>query len=91
MMAYQNLNKDNKRLYSAHVTKLNRSMKPDSRIYVLCDLHLYRLGPNYKMTKKAPVELGQITGMSISPGMDQAIVIHCVVSKIEPCTCYTCI
>ena len=80
MRTFQDLNKDTQLLYSAHVTKLNRSLKPDPRIYVLCDLHFYRLDGNYKLKKKAPIELGQITGISISPGSDQALVIHCVVS-----------
>lgn len=79
MKGYQSLNGDKERLYSAHVTKLNRSMKADARVYVLCDLHFYRLDSSNQMKKKPPVNLGEITGMSISPGSDQAIVIHCVV------------
>lgn len=78
LTGYQTINKDNYRLYSAHVTKLSRAMKPYQRVYVLCDLHFYRLNGSYKLGKKPPVELGQITGISISPGNDQSLVIHCV-------------
>lgn len=77
-----NINMDTARLYSAQVTKLNRNMKPDSRVYVLCDLHFYRLDSSYSMKKKAPIEIGQILRLSISPGDDQAIVIHCSVSAL---------
>ena len=75
-----NINHDTARLFSGHVTKLNRAMKPDPRIYVLCDLHFYRLDSSYQMRKKAPIELGQILRLSISPGNDQALVVHCAVS-----------
>ena len=83
MRVFRDINKDTEQLYSAHVMKLNRSMKPNPRIYALCDLHLYRLDQSYQLKKKAPIELGQITGISISPGNDQALVIHCVVSAMS--------
>ena len=31
------------------------------------------------MRKKAPIEIGDILGMSLSPGGDQALIIHCAV------------
>ena len=77
-----NINLDTTRVYSAHVIKLNRGMKGDPRIYVLCDLHFYRLDSSYTMKKKGPIELGQILRLSISPGNDQALVIHCAVSTL---------
>ena len=80
MAAYQDLNRDSKRVYSAHVIKLNRKNKPNARIYVLCDRHLYRLDGNFKISKKGPIGLEKIVSMSISPGNDQALVIHCSVS-----------
>ena len=84
MTAYQEANGDKKRLYSCHVTKLNRRLKSDQRIFVLCDKHLYRLTRDYQLAKKGTIELEMITGLSISTGKDQTIVVHCVVSS---CRC----
>ena len=81
MTGYQDLNGDRQRLYSCHVIKLNRHMRPNPRVLVLCDKHLYWLKSNYQFSNKAPVELDQITGLSLSPGSDQALVVHCVVSE----------
>ena len=80
MTGYQDLNGDRQRLYSCHVIKLNRHMRPNPRVFVLCDKFIYWLKGNYQFSSKAPVELGQITGLSVSPGSDQALVVHCVVS-----------
>ena len=52
------------------------------RVYVLCDLHLYRLYDDYTMKKKAPIDIGDILGISLSNGADQAIVLHCAVSLL---------
>lgn len=81
MTAYQNLYGDKKRLYSCLVTKLNRRLKSNSRVFVLCDKHLYRLTNDYKLAKTGLIELEMVTGVSISTGCDQAIVLHCVVSN----------
>ena len=79
MKAYQDKNGDKKLLYSCHVIKLNRKMKPDSRICVLSECYLYRLDTSFLAKKRHFVGIGQIVGLSISPGNDQALVIHCVV------------
>ena len=47
---------------------------------MLCDLHLYRLYDDYTM-KKAPIDIGDILGISLSTGPDQALAIHCAVSS----------
>ena len=83
MTAYQDLNKETKRLYSAHVTKLNRKNRPNARVLALCDHNLYRLDSNFTITKKGPIALEDVVGISISPGTDQALVIHCSVSERE--------
>lgn len=80
MTAYQEVNGDKKRLYSCHVTKLNRRLKSDQRVFVLGEKHLYRLNSDYQLAKRGTIELEMITGLSISTGKDQTIVIHCVVS-----------
>ena len=49
---------------------------------MLCDLHFYRLYDDYTM-KKAPIEIGDILGISLSNGADQAVVLHCAVSFVS--------
>ena len=82
MKAFENLNADTNRLYSASVIKFSRSGKADKRVYALCDLHLYRLDENYTMKAKGPIELGAIKSISMGPGKDQTLVLHCVVRTI---------
>jgi hypothetical protein len=79
MAAYQNLSGDSKRFYSGHVTKLNRKNRPNARIIVLGDRNLYRLDTNFVLTRKGPVDYEEIVGMSVTPGNEQALVIHCSV------------
>lgn len=80
MIAYQNLSGDTKRFFSGYVTKRNRMDRPNARIFVLCDRNFYRLDTNFAITRKGPISLEEIVGMSISPGTDQALVVHCSVS-----------
>ena len=82
MSVYQDVNGDTERLYSSHVTKLNRHLKANRRVLVLCDKHLYHLTSDYQLSKRSMIEVDMITGISISTGNDQAMVIHCVVSVI---------
>ena len=82
MTLYQELYGDKKRLYSCHVTKLNRHLKSHSRVFVLCDKHFYRLTGDYRLAKKGRVDLEMVTGISISTGSDQTLVVHCVVSNV---------
>lgn len=79
MRAFQDLNADTARLYSAYVTKLSRAGKGERRIYVLCDLHLYRLDESCTMKTKGPIKLGEIKAITMGSGNDQALVLHCVV------------
>lgn len=83
MTAYQNLSGDTKRFYSGYVTKLNRKDRANDRIFVLCDRNMYRLGTNFVITRKGPMSLEDVVGMSISPGTDQALVVHCSVSYVH--------
>lgn len=87
MTEYQDLNGDRQRFYSGHVMKLNRHRHGDPRIVVLCDKHLYLLRTNLHSSKKRPMELEQIVGLSISPGNDHTLVIHCKVRALERSTC----
>ena len=75
------MNGGQNKVYSANVIKLNRSMKPQPRVYVLTDTHLYRLDNKYNNTKKGPLELSKITSVEVSKGSDAAVVIHTTVRK----------
>jgi len=79
MAGFMSMNGGQNKIYSAHVVKLNRSMKPQPRVYVLTDTHLYRLDTKYNNTKKGPLELSKITSVEVSKSSDPAVVIHTTV------------
>lgn len=81
MGGFMSMNGGQNKVYSANVIKLNRSMKPQPRVYVLTDTHLYRLDNKYNNTKKGPLELSKITSVEVSKGSDAAVVIHTTVRK----------
>ena len=85
------MNGGQNKVYSARVVKLNRSMKPQPRVYVLTDTHLYRLDNKYNNTKKGPLELSKITSVEVSKGSDPAVVIHTTVRSSIICTYVYCI
>ncbi|XP_072905181.1 unconventional myosin-Id-like [Hemitrygon akajei] len=68
--------KFNSVLFSAHVRKVNRFNKCEDRAILITDLHLYKLEPakRYKNMKVLP--LNQVTGLSVTDGMDQLIIFH---------------
>ena len=74
------MNGGQNKLYSASVVKLNRSMKPQPRAYVLTETHLYRLDQKYNSTKKGALELNKISSVEVSKNSDSAVVIHTTVS-----------
>jgi len=80
MGGFMSMNGGQTKLYSANVIKLNRSMKPQPRVYVLTETHLYRLDQKYSSTKKGALELNKISSVEVSKGSDSAIVIHTTVS-----------
>ena len=84
----QTLNSDNKCYYSGTVEKLNRSLKTDKRIYVVTDSRFYRMDERFTMKKKRPVEFSGVTGISMSSGRDQGVVIHCAPEYGGDCVCY---
>ena len=81
MAAYQNLSGDSKRFYSGQVIKLNRKNRPNSRVFVLGDRHLYKLDSNFVLTRKGPIDYEDVVSISLSPGSEQSVVIHCSVSS----------
>ncbi|KAM9308098.1 unconventional myosin-Ig-like [Gastrophryne carolinensis] len=63
-------------LFSGHIRKVNCFNKTKDRGLLITDHHLYRLDPKkaYKVLKCLP--LSMVTGMSVTSGHDQLIVLH---------------
>uniref|UniRef100_A0A8D2LEW6 Myosin ID n=1 Tax=Varanus komodoensis TaxID=61221 RepID=A0A8D2LEW6_VARKO len=63
-------------LFSSHVRKINRFNRVEDRAIFITDRHLYKMDPakHYKVMKSIP--LYNLTGLSISNGMDQLVVFH---------------
>ena len=80
MRTLSTLNREQRTFYSAVVEKLNRSLKTDRRIFVVTERRFYRMDENFQMKKKRPMDIEHVTGISLSSGVDQGIVIHCPVS-----------
>lgn len=64
-------------LFSSYVTKFNRFNKVAERVLVISDKYLFKLDCNKFKNMKEGIELGNLTGVSITPGRDQLIVLHC--------------
>lgn len=65
-------------LFSSNVTKFNRFNKVAERVLLVTDKSLYKLDNTKYRNMKEGIEYTQMTGISVSPGKDQLIVIHCV-------------
>ncbi|XP_040287384.1 unconventional myosin-Ig-like [Bufo bufo] len=63
-------------IFSCHIRKMNRFNKCKERGLVITDRHIYRLEPkkHYKLLKCVP--LRAVTGVSLTPGPDQLLVLH---------------
>uniref|UniRef100_A0A672H0V2 Unconventional myosin-Id n=1 Tax=Salarias fasciatus TaxID=181472 RepID=A0A672H0V2_SALFA len=63
-------------LFSCNVRKINRFHKAENRTLLITDRHLYKMDPlkQYKPMKSIP--LYNVTGLSVSPGKDQLVVLH---------------
>uniref|UniRef100_A0A8C0MFX0 Myosin IG n=2 Tax=Canis lupus familiaris TaxID=9615 RepID=A0A8C0MFX0_CANLF len=63
-------------LFSSHVRKVNRFHKSRDRALLLTDRHLYKLDPGrqYRVMRAVPLEA--VTGLSVTSGRDQLVVLH---------------
>ncbi|EPQ18077.1 Myosin-Ig [Myotis brandtii] len=63
-------------LFSSHVRKVNRFNKRRDRALLLTDRHLYKLEPGrqYRVMRAVPLDL--VTGLSVTSGRDQLVVLH---------------
>ncbi|XP_030788240.1 unconventional myosin-Ig isoform X3 [Rhinopithecus roxellana] len=63
-------------LFSSHIRKVNRFYKIRNRALLLTDRHLYKLDPDrqYRVMRAVPLEA--VTGLSVTSGGDQLVVLH---------------
>ncbi|KAL6037560.1 hypothetical protein STEG23_004879 [Scotinomys teguina] len=63
-------------LFSSHVRKVNRFRKSRDRALLLTDRHLYKLEPGRQYRVMRAVPLDAVTGLSVTSGQDQLVVLH---------------
>ncbi|VTJ91764.1 Hypothetical predicted protein, partial [Marmota monax] len=63
-------------LFSSHVRKVNRFRKCRDRALLLTDRHLYKLEPGRQYRVMRAVPLDAVTGVSVTSGRDQLVVLH---------------
>ncbi|XP_028933147.1 unconventional myosin-Ig [Ornithorhynchus anatinus] len=63
-------------LFSGHVRKVNRFNKIRDRALLLTDRHLYKLEPSKQYRVMRAVPLSSVTGVSVTSGRDQLVVLH---------------
>ncbi|XP_067601876.1 unconventional myosin-Ig isoform X1 [Pseudorca crassidens] len=63
-------------LFSSHVRKVNRFNKSRDRALLLTDRHLYKLEPGRQYRVMRAVPLDVVTGLSVTSGRDQLVVLH---------------
>ncbi|KAI4570545.1 hypothetical protein MJT46_006062 [Ovis ammon polii x Ovis aries] len=63
-------------LFSSHVRKVNRFSKSRDRALLLTDRHLYKLEPGRQYRVMRAVPLDAVTGLSVTSGRDQLVVLH---------------
>ncbi|XP_023494791.2 unconventional myosin-Ig [Equus przewalskii] len=63
-------------LFSSHVRKVNRFNKRRDRALLLTDRHLYKLEPARQYRVMRAVPLDTVTGLSVTSGRDQLVVLH---------------
>ncbi|XP_036896933.1 unconventional myosin-Ig isoform X2 [Sturnira hondurensis] len=63
-------------LFSSHVRKVNRFSRRRDRALLLTDRHLYKLDPNRQYRVMRAVPLDSVTGLSVTSGRDQLVVLH---------------
>lgn len=68
----------NKVLFSSFVTKFNKFNKCAERVVLVTDQALFKLDCQKFKNMKEGVALKDLTGVSVSPGQDQLVVLHCV-------------
>ncbi|KAG0729962.1 Myosin-IA [Chionoecetes opilio] len=71
-------NKDGFRevLFSSLVRKINKKDKMAERGLVVTDKHIYKLHGKTFKPLRSPIPIVEVSGISVSPGQDQLVIIH---------------
>ncbi|CAG9816020.1 unnamed protein product, partial [Phaedon cochleariae] len=64
-------------LFSSYVTKFNKFNKVAERVMLVTDQSVFKLDCEKFRNMKEGVAVADLTGISVSPGEDQLIVLHC--------------
>ncbi|XP_018562187.1 myosin-IA isoform X2 [Anoplophora glabripennis] len=64
-------------LFSSYVTKFNKFNKVAERVMLVTDQAVFKLDCEKFRNMKEGVAIGELTGLSVSPGHDQLVVLHC--------------
>nr|CAI5842506.1 unnamed protein product [Callosobruchus analis] len=64
-------------IFSSYVTKFNKFNKVAERVMLVTDQQIFKLDCEKFRNMKEGVAISDLTGLSVSPGRDQLIVLHC--------------
>lgn len=64
-------------LFSSFVTKFNKFNKVAERVMLITDQFVFKLDTLKFRNMKEGTTIGELTGISVSPGHDQLIILHC--------------
>ncbi|XP_044760641.1 unconventional myosin ID [Coccinella septempunctata] len=64
-------------LFSSFVTKFNKFNKVAERVLLITDMYIFKLDNLKFRNMKEGVAIKELTGITVSPGNDQLIVLHC--------------
>lgn len=57
--------------------QINKRYKVQERSLLVTDTAIFKLDPRkHYQRKKSPMDLGLVTGVSVSPGQDQGFIVH---------------
>ncbi|ESN96194.1 hypothetical protein HELRODRAFT_186525 [Helobdella robusta] len=63
-------------LFACYVIKTNRFSKSAERILCITDTKIFKLNSKNFKSMKDGIPIGEVTGLTVSPGSDQLVVIH---------------
>lgn len=64
-------------LFSSYVTKFNKFNKCAERVLLVTDQYVFKLDSTKFRNMKDGTAINALTGLSVTPGQDQLIVLHC--------------
>uniref|UniRef100_A0A131XZ66 Putative myosin class ii heavy chain n=1 Tax=Ixodes ricinus TaxID=34613 RepID=A0A131XZ66_IXORI len=68
--------KFHKVVFSSFVKKVNKHNQSADRVLVITDKNIYKMDNKHFKTLRTPIPISDLTGISVSPGPDQLVVLH---------------